>query len=112
MLIDPDKLINFTEIKNAALASADSVLARFLPGGKILGGEYTVRNPKRADRNLGSFRINVKTGAWADFATDARGRDLVSLVAYLEDISQFAAARLLAAMLGIKVTAPRGRRHG
>ena len=40
-------------------------------------------NPRRADRHLGSFQINVRTGKWADFATGDRGGDLISLgVAY------------------------------
>ena len=31
----------------------------------------------------GSFSVSITTGVWADFATDDRGGDLVSLYAYL-----------------------------
>lgn len=37
----------------------------------------------RADSKVGSFSVNVVNGHWADFATDDRGGDLVSLCAYL-----------------------------
>ena len=61
----------------------------------------SARNPRRADRNPGSFRINTSTGRWADFATDDNGGDVVSLAAYLADIEQAEAARRLADMLGM-----------
>jgi hypothetical protein len=104
--------IDFTEVKIAALADIRGVLGRFLPGGEVIRGEYVALNPRRADRRPGSFKINIRSGKWADFATGDRGGDLISLVAYLKDISQFEAARLLANMLGIRVTAAKGRRHG
>jgi hypothetical protein len=43
----------------------------------------------------------MATGAWADFADDARGGDVVSLYAYLRNISQGDAARELASILRI-----------
>jgi hypothetical protein len=104
--------IDFTEVKVAALADIRGVLGRFLPGGKVIRGEYVVLNPRRADRHPGSFKINVRSGKWSDFATGDRGGDLISLIAFLEKISQLEAARLLANMLGIKVTPTGGRRHG
>jgi hypothetical protein len=69
-----------------------------------------VLNPIRADRRLGSFKINVRTGRWADFATGDKGGDPVSLVAYLENVSQPDAARLLGRMLGIDTR--EARHHG
>jgi hypothetical protein len=59
-------------------------------------------NPKRPDRHLGSFRINLATGKWADFATGDRGGDPVSLAAYLFGLTQVEAARRLADMLGVR----------
>jgi hypothetical protein len=94
--------IDFKAINRLALASLPAVLSRLLPGGHREGHEYRVRNPKRGDRNVGSFSINMVNGRWADFATDsARGSDIVSLVAYLEGCTQAKAARLLVRMLGI-----------
>jgi hypothetical protein len=95
--------IEFTRINRAALAVLPSVLARWLPGGRVQGAEYVAFNPRRADRRLGSFRINMHTGRWADFAIDgARGGDVVSLAAYLGDMGQVEAAERLASMLGIE----------
>jgi hypothetical protein len=93
--------IDFARVNSVALAALPAILARCLPGGRIHAHEYVVRNPTRADRHPGSFRINI--GKWADFAIGARGGDPVSLVAYLENISQVAAARVLARMLGVKI---------
>ena len=84
-------------------------MARILPGGKLVGGEFVALNPRRADRHLGSFRVNLRSGKWADFACDARGGDIVSLCAYLQGCSQSEAAQLLARMLGTEVGGPR---HG
>jgi putative DNA primase/helicase len=61
------------------------------------------------DRRPGSFKINLR-GRWADFATDARGGDPVSLFAYVENCSQSDAAIWLAQMLGLDDN--ESRRHG
>lgn len=89
------------QVAAAALASADSVLARWLPGGKRSGAEYVTTNPRRDDGRPGSFSVNFHKGAWADFATDDKGGDLVALVAYLEGCRQGEAADRLAAFLGL-----------
>jgi hypothetical protein len=100
---------DFEKINAAALAAFPAVLSRLLPGGKTIGREFVALNPRRADRQLGSFRINRYSGRWADFATGDKGGDPVSLVAYLTDVSQGEAARLLARMLGLQIG---GRRNG
>jgi hypothetical protein len=66
-----------------------------------MGREYTARNPRRPDRNAGSFRINLNTGRWADFAIGDGGGDVISLAAYLFGVSQIEAARRLADLLGV-----------
>jgi hypothetical protein len=66
-------------------------------------------NPKRADRHLGSFKINRFNCRWADFATGDKGGDPISLVAYLAGVSHIEAAHLLAQMLGLE---SRGRCRG
>ena len=71
--------IDFAKINRAALAAFPAVLARILPGEKRVGKEIIALNPRRADRNLGSFKINRYNGRWADFATGDRGGDPVSL---------------------------------
>ncbi|SNR74127.1 Uncharcterized protein, DUF927 family [Methylobacillus rhizosphaerae] len=94
-------MASIAQVKTAALAGIDSVLAHWCPGGKQQGREYLPLNPRRADSKPGSFSINLDTGAWADFADDAKGGDLVSLVAYIEGIGQGEAAKLLAQFLGM-----------
>ncbi len=98
------KRIDFHAVNRAALSALPGVLGRVLPGGKRVGGEYVVRNPLRPDRHGGSFKINLRTGRWADFATGDKGGDIVSLVAFVEGVSQAEAARLLAGMLGVSVS--------
>ena len=99
------KKVNFKAINSAALRSATAILSQILPGGRREGSNYVVRNPRRNDRSPGSFKINCNTGLWADFACEVRGGDLISLIAYLEDISQPQAALRLANMIGFDMGA-------
>jgi hypothetical protein len=101
--------LDFAAINRAALAAFPAELARVLPGGKRVGAEIVALNPRRADRRLGSFKINRYNGRWADFATGDKGGDPISLVAYLAGVLQGEAARLLARMLGLEAGGPR---HG
>jgi hypothetical protein len=104
----PAAPIDFAAIAGAGLARLPDLLARWLPGRRIEGTEYIALNPRRADHRPGSFKVNLATGQWADFAVaGARGRDAVSLAAYLAGIGQAEAAERLATMLGIG--APYGR---
>jgi hypothetical protein len=94
--------INFKTINAGALRALPLILSRWLPDGKRKGREFIAKNPTRADRAAGSFRINTVTGKWADFATNDRGGGVISLAAYLFRLSQPEAARLVAGMLGIR----------
>ena len=94
---------DFAAISATALAHFPALCARWLPDGRREGREWVALNPLRADRHAGSFKVNMETGRWADFALpDARGRDPISLAAYLFDLSQVEAARNLAQMLGVE----------
>lgn len=53
---------SFETANRAALAALPAVLERWLPHGRRDGREYVALNPKRTDRHLGSFRINLGTG--------------------------------------------------
>jgi len=94
--------IDFSRVNGSALAVLPAILARLLPGGKAIAGEYTVRNPRRADKYLGSFKINMRSGRWCDFATGDKGGDVVAIVTFLEGVSQYEAARMLSQMLGVR----------
>ena len=93
--------IDFDAINRAALARLPDLCSRWLPDGRRQGREWVARNPRRADREPGSFSVNLETGRWADFACDARGGDPISLAAYLGRVGQGEAARRLAEMLGV-----------
>ena len=75
---------DFKGTAQAALNDADAVLSHWLPDGKNNGHEYQALNPTRNDSRLGNFSINTSTGQWADFATDDKGGDIISLIAYLD----------------------------
>ena len=95
--------VNFTSIAYSALRSADQIVRDLLPDGRREGHEWVARNPLRSDKRAGSFRINLTTGKWADFATDDRGGDLVSLAAYLNKSRQLDASRWLSERFGLGV---------
>lgn len=95
--------LDFRRINAAALSVLPALCARWLPDGKRIGGEFVALNPTRSDKRLGSFRINLQSGKWADFATGDRGGDVVSLAAFLFRLRQSDAARRLADALGIEV---------
>ena len=93
--------LDFDHVKREALRALPVLLQRWLPTGRREGHEYVVRNPRRADQNPGSFKINLVSGNWADFATSDRGGDVISLAAYLFGLRQIEAARMLARALGL-----------
>lgn len=95
---------DLAKVNRASVAALPWVLAKLLPGGAIFGRDYVFQDSRRADRQACSFRIKlfgVHAGTWADYATGDRGRDPVSLVAYLQRSSQADAARRLAGILGL-----------
>jgi hypothetical protein len=93
--------IDFERVNRRALANAVAVVRGLLPEGRLEGHEYVARNPLRPDRRLGSFKVNVSTGRWADFATGEGGGDLVSLAAFVSGLPQREAAIRLAESMGV-----------
>jgi hypothetical protein len=68
------------------------------------GHEFYALAPHRADRHIGSFSINLRTGRWADFATGDKGGDLSSLLAFVYGVNQAECARLLGQLIGFHLT--------
>ena len=93
--------IDFGRVNRAALGNAIAVVRGLLPEGRLEGHEYVARNPLRPDRRLGSFKVNVSSGRWADFATGDGGGDLVSLAAFVSGLPQREAAIRLAESMGV-----------
>lgn len=93
---------DFAAINRAALSRLPELAARWLADGSRRGNEWIARNPKRSDRRPGSFKVNLITGKWADFATGDKGGDVIALAAYLAGIGQGEAASRLADMMGVR----------
>lgn len=93
--------IDFERVNAAALRNSDAVVRGLLPDGRRDGAEWVARNPLRNDRKPGSFKVNLLTGKWSDFATNDRGGDLVSLAAFVASLPQREAAIRLAESLGV-----------
>jgi putative DNA primase/helicase len=100
-MTDRHEPIDFVGINSVALGRGRTFLEALIPGGKFRGLEYKVCNPTRDDKHPGSFSANYRTGAWADFATNDRGNDFVSLYAYVRGIGQSDAAREMAGQMGV-----------
>jgi hypothetical protein len=80
-------------IAQQAMRHAAALLQEILPGGHAQAAEYVVCNPRRNDQRAGSFRINMATGAWADFALqNTKGTDLISVTAYIRGCDYAVAA--------------------
>lgn len=92
--------IDFPSLNRRLLGTCSAFLKEWLPHGRVEGHEYVALNPLRQDKHLGSFRINVRTGKWADFATADKGRDLISLYAYLKGLTQYQAGLVLSKQTG------------
>jgi hypothetical protein len=94
---------SFALLQQASLPMLQHLIPLWLRSGRREGGEWVAYNPNRADRTLGSFKVNLRTGRWADFATGQKGGDAISLLAYLRGVSQAQAARLLARELRVRL---------
>ena len=95
-----EKFSNFQDIAVFALNRADTIVRYLCPHGKREGHEWVALNPTRPDTGLGSFKINLRTGKWGDFATGDRGGDLIALWAYIKNIGQYEAMKELKTLLG------------
>lgn len=82
--------INFKALNDALLAMADRLVPMWLPGGAQRGHEYVCAGLNGGTGS--SCSVNLKTGAWGDFATDEKGGDLVSLYAAIHGLDQGRAA--------------------
>src|SRR5690606_18906244 len=82
--------INFTALAEALLARADNLVPDWLPGGHLNGHEWVCGSLSGGKGT--SCSVNITTGAWADFAADEKGGDLVSLYAAIRGLSMGKAA--------------------
>jgi hypothetical protein len=85
--------INFDAINARLLVGYLERLREWLPHGKEKNGEYCVGGLNGEPGE--SLKININSGKWADFATEDRGGDPVSLYAAIHGLTQTEAARRL-----------------
>lgn len=91
----------FIKLNAAVQASLLNLIPTILPEGRRQGQYWVALNPTRNDNNAGSFKINLQTGLWADYATGDNGSDAISLVAYLYGLKQGEAATYLEKITGV-----------
>jgi len=93
---------HYLRIKEESNRRASEIVPTWLLGKKE-GDHWVAKNPTRADKNAGSFKINLKTGQWIDFATGDCGGCVISLAIYLHgDRTPYEAAANIARMIGIR----------
>lgn len=100
--------IPFDDINAAALAAYPGLLAEWFPAGRLAGHEFQLGD--LSGKPGESLSINVSTGKWADFASDAKGGDPISLfAAAFHAGDRVQAARELGQWFGVMgaVAAPR-----
>ena len=92
--------IDFREIAGTALRNISAILDHLDVRHRRAGPEIEMLNPTREDRHFGSFKISMRTGRWADFATGHTGGDVIALVAFLTGSRQIDAARRISGLVG------------
>ena len=88
-------MISFRELKQQYKQCPIEILKRLVGNGKIEGGDYVALNPKRNDSKLGSFRIDIQTGRFHDFATGDRGGSILDLAMFVYNCDLLTAAQKL-----------------
>jgi putative DNA primase/helicase len=100
-------LDDFGHVAATAVQSIDKLLADWLPNGVKDSAEYCVGSRYgEAGRSMRIRLYGERVGSWADFSGDWEngsdaGGDLISLYAYINNISQGKACAAIAAQLGI-----------
>jgi hypothetical protein len=97
--VAPARMIDFKATHAAAMTKLPQLLKLLLPDGQVNGHEYEARDLCYADPHVGILRVNLRNGKWKRLATGERGYDVISLFAFIHNVSQGRAAHLLADML-------------
>lgn len=98
----PSSQLDFRELRSRLVPHIEDLVRSLLPDGRREGSEWVTRNPNRSDRRPGSFKVNMGTGMWADFALEdkaSRG-DIISLFSYIGRTTYLNAAKRLSNLVG------------
>ena len=88
-------MTDFQSIKQKYRENPLAILKQLVGRGQIEGSDYVILNPNRNDSKLGSFRIDISTGRFHDFATGDRGGSIIDLAAFAYNCDIVEAAKHL-----------------
>lgn len=91
--------IDFDAITAASLHRIEELLHEWLPNGKRQGHEYKIGS--LAGEPGKSLSVNLQTGVWKDFSSDAGGANPITLLAAIKGIKNGEAARIIADRLSV-----------
>ena len=94
--------LDFKGLASVLLSHCRYLLPDWCPGGRLVGREYTAGTINGGPGD--SFKCNVETGLWCDFATDQKGSDLISLFAEINRMKNGEAARILSEKLNYRLS--------
>lgn len=80
------KELNFEGLARLLLSQSRDILYKWLPGGRLVGNEWTCADLTGTKGD--SLKVNINTGVWKDFAGNEKGGDLVSLYAAINKKKQ------------------------
>ena len=96
------KKLDFEGLSQTLLYQVRSMLPEWLPGGRVMGNEYVCGDIMGGPGN--SMKVNITSGRWADFSTDQKGGDLISLYAAIHNLGNGDAFKKLNDMYGLAPT--------
>jgi putative DNA primase/helicase len=92
--------IKFNDLAEALLSRINTLVPAWLPGGRQQGHEYVCGSLQGGSGR--SCSVNLTTGQWADFASDEKGGDLISLYAAMHGLTMGKAALQVARDEGLE----------
>lgn len=101
---EEDTKIDYDRLKAIAANNMEMILHRWLPGGKLVRGEYLCGSIRGGQGE--SCSTSVKDGVGGDFASSERWGDAIDMVATIEGIAMSEAARKLEEFLGVTDATP------
>lgn len=88
-------MISFAGIKQRYSENPLPILRELVGAGEIQGSDYVALNPRRNDKHRGSFRVDIATGRFYDFATGDRGGSVIDLAMFVYNCGIIEAATKL-----------------
>lgn len=90
--------IDFKLLAEQLRGAAGTIVPRLLPGGRLVGQEWTCGDLSGGPGN--SLKVNIQTGLWRDFAGGEGGNDIIALKAAIDRSTMLEAAKSLIGEVG------------